>query len=125
MTADARRGALAAVDRLVNRGGDADDLLRAVVELLVEQRDQVSWVGIAFVEDGELILGPSHGVAAGRSRHAFPISFRDRVVAELQVEGPAALDDEERAFLARVALLISPYCLVGWDTGGVPWSQLG
>ena len=31
---------------------------------------------------------------------------------------------EERAFLERVALLISPYCLVGWDTGGVPWSEL-
>ena len=25
------------------------------------------------------------------------------------------------AFLERVAVLISPYCLVGWDTGGVPW----
>ena len=30
-------------------------------------------------------------------------------------------DDADRAFLARVSDLLSPYCLVGWDTGGEAW----
>ena len=34
----------------------------------------------------------------------------------------AELDEESRAFLQRVALLISPHCLVGWDTRGEAWS---
>ena len=38
-------------------------------------------------------------------------------------EAPA-FGNEDQAFLERVALLISPYCLVGWDTGGTPWSDV-
>ena len=30
-------------------------------------------------------------------------------------------DDDDRAFLRRVSDLLSPYCLVGWDTGGEVW----
>jgi hypothetical protein len=41
-------------------------------------------------------------------------------VAELVADG---FDD--LASLERVATIVSPYCLVGWDTGGVPWSALG
>jgi hypothetical protein len=26
--------------------------------------------------------------------------------------------------LRRVAVLVSAHCLVGWDTGGVPWSEV-
>ena len=43
----------------------------------------------------------------------------------LGVESVAEPDREERAFLERVAVLISAHCLVGWDTGGVPWPELG
>jgi hypothetical protein len=32
------------------------------------------------------------------------------------------LSPEDRAVLERVASLIGPYCLVGWDTGGEAWS---
>ena len=28
---------------------------------------------------------------------------------------------EDDAFLQRVATLVSPYCLVGWDTHGERW----
>ena len=52
--------ALAAVDRILNRGGDADDVLRAVVASLVE-RGGCAWAGILFAENGELILGPEAG----------------------------------------------------------------
>ena len=80
------------------------------------------YIAVAFVEDADLVVGPSLGTPP-REAEAFPISFRNAKVAELHV-GPAASEPEERAFLERVALLISPHCLVGWDTGGVPWSEL-
>ncbi len=59
--AHAFRGALEAVDRIVNRGGDADDVLRAVVDVLHDRFDHYSWVGIYLVEDGELVLGAWRG----------------------------------------------------------------
>ena len=80
------------------------------------------YAAIAFVEAGELAPGPVCGTPA-EPLQILPISFRDAKVAELQVAPPAA-DAEEQAFLERVALLISPHCLVGWDTG-VPWSEVG
>jgi hypothetical protein len=59
-------GALEAVDRILNRGGDADDVLRAVVSELHE-RAGYAWAGILFVEGGTLALGPEAGVPdAGR-----------------------------------------------------------
>jgi hypothetical protein len=118
--ADARAlaGALEAVDRLVNRGGEADDILREIVRVLHE-RIRYGFVGIAFVEAGELALGPALGTP-GAPPASFPVMFEGRPVAELQVQ-PAPTGDHERAFLARVATLASPYCLVGWDTGGERW----
>jgi hypothetical protein len=113
------RGTLEAIDRILNRGGDADDVLRAVLGALARL---YSYAAIAFVEDGNLVVGPETGERPDGTE-SFPISFRDPHVAELRVTPPAA-DPEERTFLERVALLISPYCLVGWDTGGVPWSDV-
>jgi putative methionine-R-sulfoxide reductase with GAF domain len=45
------------------------------------------------------------------------------VVAEIDIDSdlPAAFGDEDRLFLEQVAKLISPHCLVGWDTGGEAW----
>ena len=45
---------------------------------------------------------------------------RDRDDHELVADG---CDDP--ALLEWVAPLISLYCLVGWDTGGVPWDPAG
>jgi GAF domain-containing protein len=58
-----------------------------------------------------------------RSEIVVPISYRGRVVGEIDIDSdePAAFRDADRAFLERVALLISPHALVGWDTGGVAW----
>ena len=39
-------------------------------------------------------------------------------VAELAVDDAP---EEDRMFLERVAVLVSGYCLVGWDTGGESW----
>ena len=110
-------GALEAIERILDRGGDADEVLREVVAVL--HRDY-SWVGISFVEEGELVLGPASGEETAEPTR-IPISYENNVVAELGIVA-GELGVEERAFLERVALLISPYCLVGWDTGGEAWS---
>jgi putative methionine-R-sulfoxide reductase with GAF domain len=61
-----------------------------------------------------------------RSEIVVPISYEGRVVGEIDIDSdtPAAFGEADRAFLERVALLISPHCLVGWDTGGVPWPEV-
>ena len=52
-----------------------------------------------------------------------PIHYEDMVVAEIDIDSdaPAAFGEADRAFLKRVADLLSPHCLVGWDTGGERW----
>jgi L-methionine (R)-S-oxide reductase len=158
-------GALEAIEDVLTRAGDADDVLREVVSILQERFDHYSWVGIYFVEGEELALGPWQGpqatehvripigqgvcgsaAASGRteivddvnadsrylacfpstrSEIVVPIAYRGRVVAELDIDSdaPAAFDDADRNFLERVAQLLAPYCLVGWDTGGEAWVQ--
>jgi L-methionine (R)-S-oxide reductase len=159
-------GALEAIDRILNRGGEADDVLRAVVDVLHERFDDYSWVGIYLVEGDDLVLGPWKGpeatehvripvgqgicgaaAATGqtevvddvnaderylacfpstRSEIVVPIAYEGRVVGEIDIDSdrPAAFGKDDRVFLERVALLISPHCLVGWDTGGVPWTEV-
>ena len=54
MSAETRRRVVDAVDRILNRGGDADDVLRAVVEVLHDRFDHYSWVGIYLLEGDDL-----------------------------------------------------------------------
>jgi putative methionine-R-sulfoxide reductase with GAF domain len=110
-----RRGALEAVDRILNRGGDADDVLRQVLAVL---RRLYPFAAISFVERGKLVAGPFVGERTAPTE-ARSITFNGLEVARLDV---AASTAEDRAFLDRVALLISPYCLVGWDTAGEGWN---
>jgi L-methionine (R)-S-oxide reductase len=58
-----------------------------------------------------------------RSEIVVPIVYEGQVVGEIDVDSdaPAAFGDDDRELLERVALLVSPYCLVGWDTGGETW----
>ena len=58
-----------------------------------------------------------------RSEIVVPIAYEGRVVGEIDIDSdaPSAFGDADRAFLERVALLVSPHCLVAWDTGGVAW----
>jgi hypothetical protein len=110
--------ALEAIDTILDRGGDADDILRAVVTALVE-RGGCTWAGILFREDGEHLLGPQAGDPHPAERAQTPVLYQGQQVAELVVDGCA-----DRALLQRVATLISAHCLVGWDTGGVPWDAV-
>ena len=147
-------GALEAIDRIVNRGGEADEILRAVVDVLHDQFDDYSWLGIYLVEGDDLVLGPWKGpeatehvripvgqgicgaaAATGRtevvddvnadprylacfpstrSEIVVPIAHEGRVVGEIDIDSdrPAAFGEDDRALLERVALLVSPHCLV-------------
>jgi L-methionine (R)-S-oxide reductase len=146
---EARRAALEAIERVLNRGGE--NVLDEVVAILHDRLPHYSWVGIYQVEGDELVLGPWKGpqatehvripvgsgvcgaaAASGRtevvddvnaderylacfpstrSEIVVPISLGGRVVGELDIDSdePAAFAEDDRAFLERVALLISPY----------------
>ena len=109
-------GALEAVERVLDRGGEADDVLRQVVAILHERLGR--YVRISFVEGNGLAAGPAAG--AETETTAFPIAFQGRRVADLEVGGD--LSSEDTALLERVAILVAPYALVGWDTAGEEWT---
>jgi hypothetical protein len=96
---------------------DADDVLRTAVAELAETFD---WVGIAFVEQDALVLGPATGPPPEQTFDV-PVVYDGARVAELRV-APADVSPEQRASLERTAEALAPYCLVGWDTGGEAWS---
>ena len=96
---------------------DADDVLRDAVAELARSYD---WAGIAFVEAGELVLGPASGPEPPQTFDV-PILYEGSRVAELRV-APPELTSEQRESLEQEAERLSPYCLVGWDTGGEAWS---
>ena len=106
---------LEAIDLIVAAGSDADDVLRQVVAELVKE-PAIEWAGILFLEDGSHVPGPEAGVASPSRRIGVPVSYQGVVVGELAIDG-----DADRAFLERVALLISTHVLLGWDTGGETW----
>jgi GAF domain-containing protein len=150
-TADTYRSALEAVDRIVNREAEGDEVLRRTVGLLAERFDHYSWLGIYLVDGKDLVLGPWQGSAATehtripigqgicgaaaatgrtetvddvnaddrylacfastRSEIVVPISFDGKVVGEIDIDSdePAAFGEADRAFLERVALLVSPH----------------
>ena len=112
----AHTGALEVVERVLNRGGEADDVLRQVVTILHERLDR--YIRISFVETDSLVPGPAAGDETETT--AFPIEFQASRVADLEAGGE--LTDEDRALLERVAILVSPYALVAWDTGGEEWT---
>ena len=106
-----------AIEQIVARGGDADDILRDVVAALHTDAGY-TWAGILFVEDGSLTLGPHAGTPAEDARTTVPVSWQAERIAELAVDDAP---EEDRMFLERVAALVAGHCLVGWDTGGETW----
>ena len=107
-------GVVTRIEQILERGNDADDMLRDVLEAL---RAVYAYAALAFVEAGELGTGPSSGTPLGLLR-TVDVLFRGVKVAELRVAGG---DDGDSAWLERVAVLIAPHCLVAWDTGGARW----
>jgi hypothetical protein len=103
------------LDRILNQGGEPDDVLRAAVQSLAGCPD-ISWAGIAFLDDGTLVFGPSAGEPAPARRVSVPIVFQGAQVGELLIDG-----DDERAQLEQIADRLSGHVLIGWDTRGEPW----
>jgi putative methionine-R-sulfoxide reductase with GAF domain len=121
-------GALEAVDRILNREREADEVLRQSIAVLHDRIERYAWVGILFLDEGELTLGPWRGtLEEGAAVLEVPIAYDGRPIGALRVatDDPTGFGDDDRAFLDRVALLVSAHCLVGWDTGGVPWPEVG
>jgi hypothetical protein len=98
------RGALEAVERILNRGGEAEAVLEAVVEAL-----EVRGASAKISAGGRTpIVGAATASAPGGS--ASPITFEGATIGSFEL----AIDDERLA--ARVATLISPY-VRAWTSG--------
>jgi hypothetical protein len=101
---------LAEVEGIVERGGDADDVLRDVLAAL--HAAGIGYAAIRFVEQGVLVEGPSVGTA--QQSAVVPVDYGNDKVGELELA-------TDVTFAERVAARIAPFVLVGWDTGGEPW----
>ena len=93
-----------------------DEILRAAVDEVAKRLH--AFCGIRFVEGGELVPGPAAGGEATAGA-VVPVAYDGATVAEVVLGAPLA--DGDRAALERIAELLAPYCLVGWDTGGETW----
>ena len=85
------RGALEAVERIVNRGGEGSEVVRAVLEALHARG--VSYAAVRSDDGDEVVVG----------------SVAEASSAPITVVGSLELADGDEAFVARVATLISPY----------------
>jgi hypothetical protein len=104
-----------ALAAILGSGGEADDVLRDTVSYL-STAPGATWAGIAFQEAGELALGPQAGHPDEARRTRVQIAYGGDRVGELWVDG-----DVDRALLDAAAEMVSPYVLIGWDTGGEAW----
>lgn len=93
------RGALEAVERILNRGGDAEGVLRAVLEALRSRG--ISFAQVQLAEGDGLDAGLTVGEQC--EAVAVPVVYAGLTVGSLEL----ATDDH--AFAERVATLISHY----------------
>jgi hypothetical protein len=100
----AASGALEAVDRILNRGGEPDAVLGAVVAVLHERGFR--WAAIAYGRPDALRAGPEAGEPPSESPLRTPVVWQGRTVGELQAD-PREPSAGDRALLERVALLVS------------------
>jgi len=107
---------LGELDRILDRGGEPDDVLREAVSALADGPN-ILWAGIAFLDEGTLVLGPWAGEPDPSRRRSVPIVFQGASVGELCADG-----DAERTLLEQVADRLSGHVLIGWDTRGETWN---
>jgi putative methionine-R-sulfoxide reductase with GAF domain len=107
---------LDSVERILQRGGDADDILRAVVQTIVEGGG-ARWAGILFAEGDHFVLGPQAGEPDERKRLYVPVIYDGEQVGVLVADRARRI-----TLLERVAELVSAHVLIGWDTGGERWT---
>jgi len=103
------------LERILERVEEPDDALRAAVAALADEPG-VSWAGIAFLDQGTLVLGPTAGEPGDAQRTRVPIEFQGSSVGELWVDGAV-----DTGILERIAERLSGHVLIGWDTRGEAW----
>ena len=106
---------LAAIETALASAGEPDDALREVVRLLAAE-PEIAWAGIAFLENGELVIGPSAGTPDPGRRARVTLRYKEQPVGELLVDGTP-----NRSELEAVAARLGEHVLLGWDTGGETW----
>lgn len=97
-----KRGALEALERILNRGGRPEVVLEEIVPVLHRLYPRVA---ISVVREGELAAGPSAGNPSGTAS-TWPVYLGDEQVGELEV---APASEEDDAFMRRVATIVAPY----------------
>jgi hypothetical protein len=102
-------------ERIVAAGGDADDVLRAVVSALAAS-PAASWAEVRFREGDRVAPGPSAGTPDEGYRSVVTVAYGGDPVGELAVDGDVSPEE-----LEQIATVISPFVLLGWDTGGAAW----
>jgi hypothetical protein len=95
---------LEAVDRIVECGGDSQDVLQATVTAIVG-RGGAKWAAVLFNDEGELIVGPHAGVAEPGERRTAPVGRDEAHLGELAID---SLDHQP--LIELVAALLAPYC---------------
>jgi hypothetical protein len=97
-------GVLEAVEEILERGGDPEDVLQDVMTAIVD-RGGATWAAVLYNDEGELLVGPRAGVAEPGERRSAPIVLDGARIGELEVDG---LDDQ--ALIERVAAQLAPWC---------------
>jgi hypothetical protein len=97
-----RRGAIEALERILNRGGAPEHVLEEVIRVLRRLYDRVA---VRVLREGELVEVAAAGNPAGTAS-TWPVYLHGEQVGELEV-APASDDDD--AFMQRVATIVSPY----------------
>ena len=91
---------------------EADEILRATVRALVED-PAIMWAGVAFVEDGEPVLGPQSSIALGlgalnvdRATHGinYAAELDQQAVAHGLDQAAVMLGDPRRKDFVQVGL---------------------
>ena len=97
-------GVIEAVEEILDRGGDPEDVLQAAMTAIVD-RGGAAWAAALYSDEGELLVGPQAGVAEPGERRGAPIVLGGAQIGELEVDG---LDDQP--LIERVAELLAPWC---------------
>jgi hypothetical protein len=95
---------LEAVGRIIEVGGDPEDVLQATVTTIVE-RGGAKWAAVLLNDEGELLVGPHAGAAEPGERRTAAIVHEGARLGELAVDG---LDDQP--LIEQLASLVAPYC---------------
>jgi hypothetical protein len=97
-------GVMEEVAQILERGGDPEDVLQAVMTAIVDHGG-ATWAAVLYNDEGELLVGPQAGVAEPGDRRGAPIVVEGAEIGELEVDG---LDDQP--LIERLAAQLAPWC---------------